>query len=278
MKKILSTIFAVFLIFAFTAPAVAEFQDMQAAVYKWTGGYGATGPKLERITTGITFKVLAKGSNTAETLYIYGSNKYTSLTNPVTTTLFASSSYCNDYVQFRVDPTDTTDDRYVDVIVTDTNGGFTAFVEDFDKYTHTIVIDERPNVTHHGILPFGVVGTSNSAVYSGVTFLADTMVQDVRVEVVTVSTATMGVGVWGTNTGFIDGVSLTAAGYIPDAAFTTSAVSTKYGALLAQTMSGNILVRGQYVVSGTTEGTLSYTVNSVTGGAGYIHYFFTRMR
>lgn len=267
-------------LFLFAAPAHAALQDMQASVYKWEGGMGADGKAVvTKIESGITFKVLAHESDTAETLYY--PKKTTSLTNPVTTANFASTSVCNKRVAFRVDPTDATNDRYVDLIVTDTNGGYTIFYPHFDQYTHTIVIDERPNIMHHGILPFGVVGTVNSAVYSGVTFLSDTLVSDVQLEIVTVTAGTMGVGVWGTNTGFLNGISVATAGYVPDPAFYTAAASTKYGQLLAQTYDasgGGHVIRSPFIVAGSTVGILSYTINSATGGAGYIHYFFTRMR
>ena len=294
--KILTlALFAAFFLIA--APAQAVLQDMQASVYKWTGGMGSDGKAvLTLIESGITFKVLAIDSNTAETTYY--PKKTTSLTNPVTTTSFASTSICNKKVAFRVDPTDATYDRYVDLIVVDTVGGYTAFVENFDQYTHSIVIDERPNVVHHGMIWFGAASTSE--INTGINFPPNTMVQDVRVEVVTIATAiTLDVGLLSSGTGgdadgFRKGVLLTTAGYVKDTAVITAGVSvayvpaSTYGALLVTAITGagttysgggGKSYLGHIVVGpiATQATTLSYT-NPSTTGDGYLHYWFNRMR
>jgi len=281
--------------FLFAVPAQAVLQDMQASVYKWEGGMGSDGKAvLTKIDSGITFKVLAVNSDTAETLYYPG--KTTALTNPVTTTSFASTSICNKRVAFRVDPTDASTDRYVDVIVTDTNGGYSVFVENFDKYQHTIVIDERPNIVHQGTIWFGYSTTAELS--TGVSFLADTFVQDVRVEVVgTCSACTLDVGLLSSGTagdadGFRDGVLLTTAGFVKDTGFITAGASvdyypvSTYGVLLytALTGTGTTVPDGGgrtfmgHVVTGSNTGVITYTGSSTTSGDGYIHYLFNRIR
>jgi uncharacterized protein YaaQ len=268
MKRLWLTIFAIVLAFTLAAPAQAEFQDMWAKVYKYTGGLNSDGSmKLAPVTSGVTFTVLAKDANTAETLYVYGKNTYIALANPVSTTNFASSSYCNGQVQFRVDPTDSSNDRYVDLLVTDTNGGFTAFVKDFDKYNHTIVIDERPNIEHHGCVWF--TGSTTNQTSSGVTFLKGQNVRSMQLEVVTaLSGGTISVGRLGAATSFINAESLTNTGFI-----TTSIAST--GTDLGN--GSNFVYPHGYAVSSDT--TLYYTVSSTTGTpAGYIHYYFSRGR
>ncbi len=282
--------------FGFAVPAHAVLQDMSAAVYKWEGKMGSDGKAvLTQITSGITFKVLAVGTTTAETTYYPG--KTTSLTNPVTTTSFASTSICNKKVAFRVDPTDATSDRYVDLIVVDTNGGYTAFVEDFDRYTHTIVIDERPNIVHQGTIWYGASSTSEQN--TGVKFLPNTLVLDVRVEPVTVTASgTLDVGiytgstVYGDADGFRAGVLLSTAGMVADTGVVTAGTTidwtaaTTYGALLYTAITGSDAVAAGggrsylgYVVKGTGayDGTISYTLPSTTG-AGLIHYWFNRFR
>jgi hypothetical protein len=204
-------------------------------------------------------------------------------------------------VAFRVDPTDTTYDRYVDLIVTDTNGAFTAFVEDFDKYTHTIVIDERPNVEHHGMIWYS--GTTTGEVSTGVTFLADTFIHDVRLEVVTgVTGGTLSVGLLSSGTGgdadgFLKSRVATTAGYIADTGVITAGTSldyvaaSTYGALLYTAITGTttatvatyVPTGGRsylgHIVTGSNTGVLTYSGPSSGGsGAGYIHYYFTRMR
>lgn len=228
--KILTIIFmaAIFL----TAPAFAVPQDMWAKVY----ARDRDGKDLREISSGVTFKVLVVGADTSETLTYY--NGTTSLTNPVTTTNFAADAVCNDHVAFRTDPTDATYDRYVDLIVVDTAGGYTEFVEDFDKYQHTIVIDERPGIMHHGVIWW--LFNNNVATDTEVDFLPDTIVANVLVEVVTVdATETINVGTEDTAAGFRTGVNIDTAGYIKDTAVITSGTNadywtvSTYGTLLA---------------------------------------------
>jgi hypothetical protein len=278
-------------------PAQAAMQDMWAYVYKWTGGMNTDGtPVLTRLTSGVTFKVLASGTTTAETLYVYGSAALTSLTNPVSTSDFASATVCNDKVAFRVDPTDSTNDRYVDLIVVNTTGGYTALIENFDKYQHTIVFDERPNIMHHGMIWFEPTTTDETS--TGITLPYRSLIHDVRVEItVTASADTIDVGLLSSGTGgdadgFRVGVLTTTKGFPKDTAvITAGTVSTDYypvstyGALLYTAITGtgtaDLDMGGRtylgYVHDGTSTGVLTYSCSS-TQSKGFIHYFFTKMR
>ena len=296
MKKLFKLLIAAILIFMLAGPAYAEYQDMWASVYKWTGIIGADGKaQLTRLTSGVTFKVLQRNSDTAETLYYYNKDAMTSLTNPVTTTSFADNAICNDNVAFRVDPGET-GDRYVDVIVTDTAGFYTAFIEDFDKYTHAIVIDERPGIAHIGTIWFAHAATTE--INTGVYFLPDTLVNDARVEVVEVCAAcTVDVGLLSTQTagdadGFRDGVLLTTAGFVVDTGVITNGASTidytpdsTYGDLLYTIIAGSeavVTVGGRsfkgHVITASNATTLSYTGSSTTSGEGYIYVEHVRLR
>ena len=278
-------------------PAQAAFVDMWANVYKWTGGMTADGNMaLTRVSSGITFKVLAVDSDTAETTYVYANKAMTSLTNPITTANFESSTVCNDRVAFRVDPTDSTNDRYVDLIVVDTNGGYSAFVENFDKFQHTIVIDERPNVAHHGVMWFSATTTPEKD--TGIDFLADTFIHDVWAEVVAVSSgSTITIGLLSTETngdadGFRASVSVTTAGFVKDTGVITNGstvdytAASTYGALLYTAITGTDSTTGSgggrsyigHVVTGSNAKSLTYTTSGSAIYDGYIHYFFTRMR
>ena len=281
--------------FGFAVPVQAEIQDMWAAVYKWEGGMSADGkPVLTQLTSGVQFVVLSHASDTEETLYYPASKANISLTNPVTTTSFESTAVCNDRVAFRVDPTED-NDAAVDVIVTDVSGGFTAVVSGFNKYTHTIVIDERPNVMHHGITWFGHADSA-TAVDTGIDFLPKTMIHDVRVEVITVDAdITLDVGTYDTAAGFRDGVSTATAGFVADTGVITNgtsagdytAVST-YGTLLYTAITGADVVAialggrsylGHVVNTAGTDDDLYYTLLVAGNTAhGYIHYFFTKLR
>ena len=299
-KRFFKILIAAFLIFALVAPAQAVYQDMWASVYTWDGTMGADGKaKLTRLTSGVTFKVLQRNSDTAETLYYYNVDAMTSLTNPVTTTNFADNAVCNDNVAFRVDPGET-GDTYVDVIVTNTDGFYSTFVEDFDKYTHSIVIDQRPGIAHVGTIWFSEDTTDETT--TGVSFKADTLINDTRVEVVsTCAACTLDVGLLSSQTagdadGLRDGVLLTTAGFVADTGVITAGATTvdyypdsTYGDLLFKIIAGadatGAIVNGiggkthlGHVVTASNATTVTFTSSSTTSGAGYIYVEHIRLR
>jgi hypothetical protein len=288
MKKRFTFLAACLALLLFAVPAFAAYQDMHATVYRWSGNYNSDGsPGLSKATTGITYLVLSASSDTKETLYAFGSRGLTTKANAVTTTVFATDKE----IKFRVDPTET-NDTYVDLIVTDTAGGYSTVVKNFDKYTHTIVIDERPNILHHGIIPYAA---STSEVSTGITFVADTMVHDVRTEVVVTTTAgTIDVGLQSNDAdGYIKGRSIATAGYTADTGVITAGstldytAASTYGALLYTAITGSDAVAsgggrsylGHVITTAAVSNVLSYTCNTTTNsGTGFIHYWFTRMR
>ncbi len=295
MRKLFTLFLSLIVAMMFLCPmAHADSKDMWAQVYKLKN-MNIGDPVLEEITTGITFQVLQRNSDTAETLTVFADDTSTSLTNPVSTANFASATVCKGRVQFRVDPGEA-GDRYVDLIVVDTNGGFTAFVEDFDQYQHKIVIDERPGVLQQGCIWFSP--SDNSETDTSVDFLADTFIHDVWVEVVTVdATETIDVGLLSTETagdanGLRAAVSVATAGFIKDTAVITNGsnidytAASTYGALLVTAITGSDAVAtcgGKsyigHVVTGTNAKSITYTGSAGSDtAAGYIHYFFTRMR
>jgi hypothetical protein len=105
-KRFWTILFTLVLLVAFAFPVQAAWKDMHASVYKWTGGYNSDGsPGLTRLTTGVIVSVLKYNNDSLlETLYKFGDNTFTSLANPVTAALYASASYCNGEVRFRVEP------------------------------------------------------------------------------------------------------------------------------------------------------------------------------
>ncbi len=273
IRKLFKTLFAIAMIFCFVAPVYAVTQDMWAYVYTWDGTESKDGKKaLVRAITGITYKVLSVDSDSAETLTIYNDETFTSLTNPITTTVFAVNTTGKDMVAFRVDPTDTTNDRYVDLIVTNTVGGYTAFVRNFDKYTHSIVIEQQPNVMHHGIIWFAAASASQTD--TGIDFEYDTALSKVVIEVVVADAG----GSSTLNVGIADGTAAVngAAVY----AINVSMAATGYVVQSASNM-GEYLDDGTnnlvHVIDGSDDASLQYDqVLNLT--AGYIHYFFTRVR
>ncbi len=278
IKRILTFLTILLVAFALVVPAPAQavVRNFTAEVYSWDGSMSFDGkPNLTRLTTGVTFKVLATGSDTAETLYYYDTPAQTSLTNPVTTTNFADNAVCADRVRFATDPTDGSDDR-VDLMVINTVGGGYVFFEDFNyQNDHTIIIDERPGIMHAGAIWFTL--NSDTETTTGIDFSYDTAVFAVTVEVVTLegSSTTMDVGLDSTGTngdidGFINGISTASTGF-PDNTITT------IGDLLDD---GTDVDPFGHTVLSANEQTLTYvgSAGSSASAAGYIHYTWARLR
>ncbi|MDD5353511.1 MAG: hypothetical protein PHS93_10145 [Candidatus Omnitrophica bacterium] len=289
MKKIFRSIIIVLMLAVFAIPAFAVNYDYYAAVYK-RDATKRGGEDLTLISTGITFKVLTADSDTAATLTAYADKAGTSVTNPVTAANFASTSVCGGLVKFR------TTASTVDLIVVDTSGGYTAVVKGFSPNDHSIIIDETIGVQHSGMIWFESGHASNTETDTGVDFVADTFIQDVRVEVVTVvSGKIIDVGLLSTETsgdadGLRDGVLLTTAGFVADTGVITGGNTidytpvTTYGKLLVTAITGSDAVATNggksyigHVVTGTNAKSLCYTSDTSTGD-GYFHYTFTRLR
>ena len=287
MKRLFKAFFLVALALLLSVSANATNYDYTASVYKQTADtVGDSNPTL--ISTGIAFKVLTINTDTAATLTVFGDSGATSLNNPVTTTAFAATTL--NKVKFR------TTASTVDLLVTDTNGGYSTVIEGFSPSMHKIVIDQRANVMHHGLIWFGASDAAETD--TGVDFNYDTYVHDVRVETVTVDAGeTLNVGLLSTETsGDADGLSLlvavSTAGYPTDTAVITGGSNidyvpvTTYGALLVTAVTGSDAVVSNggcsyigHIVTGANAQSITYTGSAGSDtAAGYIHYFFTKLR
>lgn len=279
------------------APAHAVFRDMWAAVYTWDGSQNTDGkPVLTKLESGFAFQVLQAGTTTEETLYEYGKNSFTSLTNPVNGTAVADATKMKKagLVSFRVDPGET-NDIYVDVRLVVFDGGFSVFVENMTENVHTIVVDARPNQVHHGFVWYklgsptttypnegSVMGVTGGAeVDTGIDFKYGTVVHAVRGEVVSTHNTTTGADmIVGTDE---TGGTGDADGFLVDLQMSTAvwtvASLASTGAYLDD---GTNYRPGGHAIYGTAEQTLSYTVasletgvNATTSRGGWIHYWFT---
>lgn len=287
-KNIFINLFVWLVLVVFALPAFATNYDYYAAVYKRDATKRDN--DLTRVSSAVTFKVLTASSDTAATITRFGDPASTSVTNPVSTTDFANAANCNGYVRFR------TTASTVDIIVVDTTGGYTAVIKGFSPNDHSIIIDETPNVMHHGIMWFEF-GNSNAAIYdTGVNFVPDTVVHDVIVEVTNAdSTETINVGTADTEAGFRTLVSVATNGYVKDTGIYTNGTTdymaaTTYGSLLCNALAGENSVNAanvggltcnnkHYVITTGTDDDLIYSLSSGSDTAyGYIHYWFTRLR
>jgi len=289
MKKIFAVLIAALMVFGFAvADSNAAMRHFEAKVFKMSNDLN----NLVEISDTVTYKVLQASSDSSET--IYSDANRTAMTNPVAASVFTTK----DRVDFWCDPT-ATDDLSIDLIVVDQNGGFTAFLEDFKPTTHSIVIDERPNIRHTGVI--WTEPAAQYTVYDGVKFLADTAVHNVKLEVVTVlASQTMDIGMTTDADGFLNEASLTTATVIDPMSPTYTAVGT-YAYISTATVVGELLGKslagipntstipsvaffeGVHTIRDhtvTSAGSLAYAAGSVYGSApkGYIVYEFTRYR
>ena len=314
MRKLLTFILALALVFCMTLPASAVNRDMWAQVYSWDGTMTADGRmELTKITSGITYVVMMADSiATPESLFYYVSDQMTTQANPVTGTSYTDAAIGNDMVRFRVDPTET-NDIYVDLIVVDQAGGYTAFVEDFTQYKHSIIIDERPNVRHHGVA-FICTTTSSTEVDTGIDFDKVSIIDDMAIEVGTafptntaISVGLLAAGTNGDANGFMtyegmgtQGFSLLTEGGVDLTIPLVSSgveqlwipVQPQFGTWLGHWQIGtgvttsiapqteSLLIRRHLLVYGTWETSLTYTLPVIAAdtGWGLIHYWFTRIR
>lgn len=316
--KILTIMLAIALAFSMTigAKANAAYKDMWAQVYSWDGTINADGKlELTKVTSGITFVVMMRNSSaTLETLYLYGNDTMvtTGMANPITGTSYTAATVCSDMVRFRVDPTETTD-TYVDLVVVNQAGGYSAFVEDFTEYKHSIVIDQRPNVRHHGY-GFIATGGSSTETDTGIDFPDDCIIDKMMLEIGTAfaggTTPLLSVGILSSGTngdadGFIVGCSLATAGYhdplragvdLTSYSFSSGGEQTAIinagvaGTFLAhfgvgsgdtETLLAESLFKpDQLLIHGTWENSLTYTfpTSHASTGWGMVHFWFTRIR
>ena len=296
MKKFTSLFFAALLaVFMLSAPSDAAQRRFEAQVYKVDTNQPISTQvtSTNRRLTGITYKVFAVGTTTAETILASrgpSGQAVTAKTNPVTTTVFASDG---GKINFVCDPTDATNDLYVDLLVVDTVGGFTAFVKNFSPSTRTITIDETVGKTHKGVI--WMTPTTTDETSTGITFNQNTYINDVYLEVITAVASTVDVGLLSSSTtgdadGFRKGVVFTTTGFVKDTGVVTAGTTidytaaSTYGALLYRAITGSDAVASGggrsyigHVIERTQTGVLTFT-SYVSTARGLIHYIFTPNR
>jgi len=315
MRKFWNIVAVLFIAMMLSFPVTGHSaaKDMWAYVYSWDGKMNTDGKMvLTRITSGVTYVVLQTNSlATLETLTYYNNPNNTSLANPVTGTNFASDTISGDMIAFRCDPSET-NDTAVDLIVVDQTGGYTAFVEDFDQYTHTVIIDERAGVRHHGCA-FIATGGSSTETDTGIDFEDVSVIEYMMVEIGTPisggTTPLLDVGLLSSGTngdsdGFLNDCSLATAGFvqpyragIDNSSYSVTSseqggiinvgpVGTFLGHMYAGTGDTETLaaescfVPQTLTICGTYENSLTYTfpTSHASTGFGLIHFWFTRIR
>jgi hypothetical protein len=157
--------------------------------------------------------------------------------------------------------------------------GHAFFVQGISESNHRIVVD--PNrMDQCLVIPYQVVGASETVVDTGFDILANMLIKDVWLHVTTVGTgASLEVGTSTDSDGFLDAVSVATTGY-PTTALEEALVSTSslIGALLANATGTN--VRKLHKRANATSGAnivYSNATSSSTAGEGYIYVNYIRV-
>jgi len=197
---------------------------------------------------------------------IYSDAQGTSASNPLTMT--------DGQIRFFTDSATTA----VDLSVLTANG-HSYFLESISQSDHRIVVD--PDKTEYLlVLPYQVVGASETVVDTGFDLSANMLVKNCFVHVTTVGTgAAIDIGTSTATDGFVDGVLVTTTGY-PATLIEEALVSgsSLHGALLSNTSGG--YVRKYHVRANATSGaniTYINTTSSSTAGEGYIYFEYVRV-
>lgn len=163
----------------------------------------------------------------------------------------------------------------VDVSVLTANG-HAVFLQAVTPSQHRICIDPEKQ-EYVLIVPYQVVGASETVVDTGFDLAANMLVKDVFLHATTLGTgATLDVGTSTDTDGFVDGISVAATGMKIIAE--TGASAHQIGALIASTTGAN--VRKLHVRANATSGAnIVYinTTSSSTAGEGYIYLTYRRL-
>ena len=200
---------------------------------------------------------------------LYSDTSGTSLANPN-----AAGVYLNGIIRFYTANTVTS----VDISVLTANG-HAFFLEGITPSNHRIVV--MPEAIHNTlIIPYQVVGASETVVDTGFDLSANMLVKDVVIHVTTLGTgAALDIGTSTDADGFADGVSAATTGW-PATLLEEALVSTSslIGALLANITGTD--VRKLHMRANSTSGAnivYTNTTSSSTAGEGYIYVNYQRV-
>ena len=211
-----------------------------------------------------TYNVLTE--NDPSEVTIYSDERGTSGSNPGTMT--------NGVIQFWTDSATTT----VDISVLTANS-HAFFLESITRSNGRIVVWPE-SIRNTLIVPFQVVGASETIVDTGFDISAKMAIRDVFLHVTTLGTgAVLDVGTSTDSDGFLDGVTVDATGYLAAAVFEEAPGSAhQYGALIASTTGKNVR-KIHMRANATSAANIVYinTTVSSTAGEGYCYIIYDRM-
>jgi len=198
---------------------------------------------------------------------IYSNDTGTSKSNPTTMS--------NGEFRFFTDVSTTSVDLSIQ-----TASGQAFFVQGFTPSQHRINVNPE-KMENCLVVPFQVVGASETVVDTGFDILSNMLVKDVFIHVTTIGTgALLDIGTSTDSDGFLDGIAATTTGY-PITALEESSVSgsSLLGALLAPEASNNY-ARGLHKRANATSGAnivYTNTTSSSTAGEGYVYITYLKV-
>lgn len=227
MKKLFAVFITALLVVAFTVPADAAMRNFKIYVYKAeTGEELSDASKATKLTDNVAYAVYqyssTSRSNTRETLY--SDRNQTALTSDpwVTESTFDDTAS----IEFWCDPTESGDEK-VRILVIDVANGFSTWVTATYDETHTVIIDERPNIQH--VLTFPVsdsetaIMTANTTTDYGIDMKPGTLIMDAFFDITTAGgSSTSDLGDGGDEDLWIDNLATTSVGLAHDDVFDTA--------------------------------------------------------
>jgi len=181
MKKLIVLLAALAILFPVVAMAT-NYEHIEIDVWRETGFIKPTGGSgQDQITTGCTYWVFSPGTKAGASIY-EDSAASSEKTNPVTTTVFDTDGQIDFWI-------DTDNYTTFDILIVDTAGGYTNFVNACTSDVVDVRINEVPLIMHAGIMWYsvscdttninelGADGADNALPYdTGVDFAAGTMI------------------------------------------------------------------------------------------------------
>jgi hypothetical protein len=157
--------------------------------------------------------------------------------------------------------------------------GHAFFYQGITPSVHRIVIDPT-RVSHTLVIPYQVVGASETIVDTGFDILNNMLVRDCFVHVTTAGTgATLDIGTSTDSDGFVDGVSAATTGYPVTLLEEVLTSATQIGALLSIALTADYVRKLHKRANATSGANIVYTntTSSSTAGEGYIHIQYHRV-
>lgn len=162
-----------------------------------------------------------------------------------------------------------------------TSNGHAYFLESLSVSDHRIVVWPDNAGIYNLIVPYTFSGASDTIVDTGFDILANMLIKDCFVHVITAGTGfAMDVGTSTDSDGFADGVLVTTTGYPVTLLEEVLTSATIMGALISVALTADYVRKLHKRANATSGANIVYTntTASTTAGAGYIYLVYQRIQ